>query len=129
MLELVNINNLLNFISVIVVLISNIVLIYNNDDYNDIIGFIYIFLNLPIMIYMNINKELIVNKISIKNPYYYVYSFMTFNMGIFMICINDLLLGSGLFLVIIGMFNFLMAIFHEPKNEFGSLEETESISR
>ena len=81
------------------------------------------------MIYININKELIVNKISIKNPYYYVYSFMTFNMGIFMICINDLLLGSGLFLVIIGMFNFLMAIFHEPKNEFGSLEETESISR
>ena len=129
MLDLVNINNLLNFISAIVILISNIVLIYNNSDYNDIIGFIYIFLNLPIMIYMNINKELIVNKISIKNPYYFVYSYMTFNMGIFMICINDLLLGSGLFLIIIGMFNLLMGIFQEPKNEFGSLEETETISR
>ncbi len=129
MLELVNINNLLNFISIIVVLISNIVLIYNNNDYNDIIGFIYILSNLPIMIYMNINKELIVNKILIKNPFYYVYAYLIFNMGIFMICINELLLGSGLFLVIIGMFNFLLGIFHEPINEFGSLEETDSISK
>ena len=129
MLDLVNINNLLNFISVFVILISNIVLIYKNSDYNDIIGFIYIFLNLPIMIYININKELIVNKIAIKNPYYYVYSYMTFNLGIFMICINDLLLGSGLFLLIIGMFNFLLGVFHETKNEFGSIEETEIISK
>ena len=82
----------------------------------DILAFIYLISFLPFYCYCIIKRDIITNKINIKNSYYYLCGFMLFNFGMFFICLNKYTLGSGLFLVFMSIYNILMGVFQESSD-------------
>ena len=130
MFDLISINRLLNFISMLIYFASSIVVIAKNTNYMDILAFIYLISFLPFYCYCIIKRDIITNKINIKNSYYYLCGFMLFNFGMFFICLNKYTLGSGLFLVFLSIYNILMGVFQESSDYRiidGNNEEEENI--
>lgn len=113
MFDLVSICRLLNFITALVFVVSDFILIVYDKNYTSIIGFCYILLSYPALLWVLLNQNKITSIVNIRNPWYHILGMLFYNFGMFYICLSNQTLGPGLFLIIMGIFNILMGVFQD----------------
>jgi hypothetical protein len=117
MFDLVGINRLLNFISIIVFMASGIILVIKEIHYTNIVGFVYVLITFPALCFFLLSEKKVNNTIKINNAFNYIYGIILFHMGIFFICLNQYTLGSGLFMLCMSVYNIFMGLFNQTPGE------------